>query len=640
MSETYRVVVDSDLDGWAHLWSDPTAYTTPNLITNRRLTIGATSGAAATVQGANTRYGLERWFVNLPSSGTWVELDTGFVPGSTGFLKFTYWDELLSGSYNFQIYQGATFRGALSVLSGTGVTRRTLRVNVAAGTEITFRIRRALSNGGAFLEGFMITDDAFAYPDEFWVHDPNDDIITDDVVSIEWNRGFEGTAQPVAVVGTGELVLDGWNSYMPGWANNSPITIGASLITARQNMSDWDVISKLEVLGIDHQKGDLHSDRVRVRLTDAARLWYEAPYYDALLLDADQHDLLREIADQIGNPPAPFYERVFYDQSSTIDSDSGSTKVAYLSDNVDDGDFIAPILRELGWMTIQRCWITREGLMSGWAHPKTVTSTATIDDSTDIVDGSWSHANEMFNYVNLPLQVRRQDTNTRVVDNAAEEFLMSGPNGSQFVFNVRYRVSQDWLQVYGVTAIDGPDGVGLGQNYWGFEFRNNAGINYTANLSVSWVNRGTMLEVIVNKNTAADVYLRLQVDGTALVRGQPFNIVETDNVSIQQYGVRALHRQIPYFDDLRDVETASNWLISTYGVPRSGYDMIAFDQTKNLSYAWEWDIYTRIAIQNNLASSPADASLDYIITSEYQRIDMGSGRHRVEYGLERYFEAT
>lgn len=640
MPETYRVVVDSDLDGFVHLWSDPAAYTSDNLIADRRLELGTLSGGAAVVQARYDRYGNERWFVNVPTGGSYVQINSGYTPTATTSLRVTAWMEHLAGTFNMGVYSGGTFKGSVaSLTTSAGVQLVSTTFTADAGQEVIFRFSSGAGASGGYAQGFMLTLASSGAPTEFWVNDPADDIITDDVVSVEWSRGFDGVAQPVAVVGTGEMVLTGWDTYMPGWAPSSPIVIGAPLVVARQNGSDWDIINRMEVNAIDNQKGDRHADRVRVRLTDAARLWYEAPYYDALLLDADQHDLLRAIADSIGNPPAPFYERVGYDLASTIDSDSGSTKVSYLTDNVDDGDFIAPILRELGWMTIQRCWITREGLMSGWAYPKMVSKTATISDATDIVDGRWVHAPEMFNYVNLPLQVRSQTSSTTVVDNSGSEFVLRPSfSGEQFEFNVRYRSGNNWQEVIGVTAIDAPS---ASVNWWVNDAINLGGTDYTGSVNVAWVDRGTVLQVFVTVNTTVSpLYIRLVVDGTALLRGQPFNYVQTDDASIAQYGVRALHRQLPYFDDILDVELAAEWLIGTYGIPRSGYDMIAFDQDKNLSYAWEWDIYTMIGINTDLAASPALPGADYIITGEYQRIDLGSNRHRVEYKLERYFEAS
>jgi len=640
MPETYRVAVDSDLDGFVHLWSDPSAYTADNLVSSRRLELGTVSGGAAVVQPGYTEFGNERWFVNVPTPGSYVQIESGYTPSTAAALRVTAWVEHLAGTFNMGVYSGATFKASvasLTVSAGKQLVSTTFTPDI--GQPVIFRFSSGAGASGGFGEGFMLTLASAGAPTEFWVHDPADDILTDDVVTVEWSRGFDGVIQPVAVVGTGEMVLNGWDVYMPGWANNSPITIGAALVVARENLTDWDIIARLEVLTIDNQDGDRHSDRVRVRLTDAARLWYEAPYYDALLLNADQHDLLREIANQVGNPPAPFYERAIYDQLSTIDSDSGSTKVSYLTDNVDDGDFIAPILRDLGWMTIQRCWINRRGLMSGWAHPKSVSRTATISDASDVVDARWQHASEMMNYVNMPLQVRDQTTGTTVVDNAGQEFVIR-PSfvGEQFQFNVRYRSGNNWQEVIGVTAIDAPN---ASVNWWLNSAINLVGTDYTGSASMAWVDRGTVLQVVLTVNTlVSPLYLRLQVDGTALLRGQPFNYVSTDDASIAEYGVRALHRQLPYFDDVRDVELAAAWLLSTYGVPRSGYEMIAFDQDKNLSYAWEWDIYTMIGITSDLAASPALSAADYIITGEYQRIDLGSKRHRVEYKLERYFEGS
>lgn len=415
---------------------------------------------------------------------------------------------------------------------------------------------------------------------------------------IRLDYGINGTAPTDRVAETGVLQFNldnrgsGGGAYAPFHPNViSGFNIGIP-VRARITYSTYSKIFRGRLKSAKPTAGANRSNDVACTAVDYMNVLGETRVNLPVLSDTASRTALGRVIDQADKPPA------------AISLSSADVILPWLFDNARSETMMGLTeLQRIGQtdfsMTTVKCQSPGGSLtIDDRVTIQSKAVSATFDNSMNEFEFSYD-IEELINRVRSTVHPRSTPAGTVVLYSA----------GSQFDVEQRESVTIEGVYLdpdfpkrrVGAISIDGPD---PGTDYTAIS-QHDATTDLTASMIVTATTSGNLITITIYNNSGTDAIVNfLQVRGSIASADDPDTIVESDDLSVKQYGPRQFDLDMPYEDDLNVARDAADYILAARSgpIPAARMKFIADRSATLMQQALEREPTDVISVRETMTS--------------------------------------
>ena len=462
--------------------------------------------------------------------------------------------------------------------------------------------------------------------------------ITSDVIDMRWQLGMANTYDNMARPSTAQITLRNHDrSHSPevnSLQSGKPIRIQSDDgTTTRTHFTGF--ISHIDVTTGEngtqvtvihaHDLADWFADN-QVRLD--AQIDASADSVIEAILDSVQ--VRRKVLDgfmiigRTGNNLIGTHK--LFGASLTHSLETGKSVFAYLGDTWGDGISADRAIEQLSRSESGRFFINREGEAIFYNRHHTLKNTTTQATFSDDMEGlAYRYGAEVINQVEITLIPRRIGiANSTLWTTTSTQRLQ--PQATRRII-ARFHDSND-NPSGALTVIDPLPDVDYTVN----TLQDGSGYDVTDYVDVVIIERGAGSVILeIQNHLPISLYLQsLTLRGTPIEQDEPLTLMQHDQGSITDYGIRNLRLTLPALTAIDEADQRARYEVGRRKDPRGIIRALHTSTRSHPSETLALTLFDHITITETQTGHNAS----YVIINEAHHVDKGATRHRVSWALE------